>query len=201
MPRSFTDSERAYLQQRLQDEALNCLVLYGVKKTTVDELVKRVKMPKGTFYLFYPFKEALFFEVILQYHDKVQQRLQNLLAENTLPPTIDSLTELLLKMYQEADSDLLRRLLTGEDLELIIRKLPPEMTQEHLEHDDFSISQLLAQIPGAQKANAELYSAAFRAVFLMLLHKKEIGESFMDETMRLLIKGLMIQLFHGDHND
>ena len=26
----------------------------GVKKTTVDELVKRVGIPKGTFYLFYP---------------------------------------------------------------------------------------------------------------------------------------------------
>ncbi len=31
----------------------------GVKKTTVDELVKRVGIPKGTFYLFYPSKDCL----------------------------------------------------------------------------------------------------------------------------------------------
>ena len=35
----------------------------GVKKTTVDELVKRTGIPKGTFYLFYPSKEMLLFDV------------------------------------------------------------------------------------------------------------------------------------------
>ncbi|WP_286081321.1 TetR/AcrR family transcriptional regulator [Parablautia intestinalis] len=32
--------------------------------TTVDEIVKRVNIPKGTFYLFYKSKELLLFEVI-----------------------------------------------------------------------------------------------------------------------------------------
>lgn len=35
----------------------------GVKKTTVDELVKREGIPKGTFYLFYPSKEMLLYDV------------------------------------------------------------------------------------------------------------------------------------------
>ncbi|MDY4210978.1 MAG: TetR/AcrR family transcriptional regulator [Treponema sp.] len=34
-----------------------------MKKTTVDELVKRTGIPKGTFYLFYPSKEILLFDI------------------------------------------------------------------------------------------------------------------------------------------
>ncbi|MFH1513530.1 MAG: helix-turn-helix domain-containing protein, partial [Bacillota bacterium] len=59
MPKSFSDAERAYIKERLLREAEACLAAYGVRKTTVDELVRRAGIPKGTFYLFYASKEAL----------------------------------------------------------------------------------------------------------------------------------------------
>ena len=52
MPKTFTDKEREYIKKRLMEEAQDCLRLYGIRKTTVDELVKRASIPKGTFYLF-----------------------------------------------------------------------------------------------------------------------------------------------------
>ena len=48
----------------MKEEAAKCLGTYGIRRTMVDEIVKRVKIPKGTFYLFYPSKEMLLFEVI-----------------------------------------------------------------------------------------------------------------------------------------
>lgn len=57
---------------------------FGVKKTTVDELVKRVSIPKGTFYLFYPSKEQLFFDVFLDKHNAIQQTFF-LRRENPVP--------------------------------------------------------------------------------------------------------------------
>ena len=53
MPRAFSEAEKSFIKERLLQEAEACLSLYGVRKTTVDELVQRVKIPKGTFYLFY----------------------------------------------------------------------------------------------------------------------------------------------------
>lgn len=74
MPKTFSDSERAYIRRRLMEEAKECLGLYGIRKTTVDELVKRVKIPKGTFYLFYESKELLFFDVFCTLHDEMQKK-------------------------------------------------------------------------------------------------------------------------------
>ena len=52
MPRAYSDQERAYIRQRLHEEAILCIKQYGMRKTSVDELVRRVNIPKGTFYLF-----------------------------------------------------------------------------------------------------------------------------------------------------
>ncbi len=53
MPRTYSESEREFIRKKLTEEAVYCLERYGVRKTTVDELVKRAGIPKGTFYLFY----------------------------------------------------------------------------------------------------------------------------------------------------
>ena len=75
MPKSYSESERAYIKERLMEEAEKCLAQYGIRKTTVDELVRRVNIPKGTFYLFYESKERLLFDVILRLNDEIQEQL------------------------------------------------------------------------------------------------------------------------------
>ena len=75
MPKSYSEQEREYIRKRLKEEAAKCLGTYGVRRTTVDEIVKRVKIPKGTFYLFYPSKEMLLFEVIQEQQETVNRQL------------------------------------------------------------------------------------------------------------------------------
>lgn len=40
-----------------------------MRKTTVDDLVVEVHIPKETFYLFYKSKEILLCEVLLEFHE------------------------------------------------------------------------------------------------------------------------------------
>lgn len=56
MPKSYSEQEWEYIRKRLKEEAAKCLARYGARRTTVDEIVKRVNIPKGTFYLFYKSK-------------------------------------------------------------------------------------------------------------------------------------------------
>lgn len=70
MPKCYTNQEKDEIKRRLMEEAGYCMAQYGIKKTTVDELVKRVGIPKGTFYLFYESKERLLWEVILVAHEQ-----------------------------------------------------------------------------------------------------------------------------------
>ena len=60
MPKTYSEQEREYIDKRLREEAMNCMAAYGIRKTTVDELVRRVRIPKGTFYLFMSPKNSSF---------------------------------------------------------------------------------------------------------------------------------------------
>lgn len=195
MPRTFTDSEREYIRKRLMEEAQNCLKLYGVRKTTVDELVKRVNIPKGTFYLFYESKEILFYEVFCAFHDELQNELMSEIKALDQCVSAERLTELLLGLYQKIEGSFLYRLITNGDLELIMRKLPPEIAPSHAEKDDFSIEQLISMIPGANRDNIKALSAAMRAIFLSMLHKHEIGDDAFEDALRLMIRGVVMQMF------
>ena len=62
MPKIYSETERTDIKDNLKREANILMIERGIKKTTVDELVKRAGIPKGTFYLFYPSKEMLLFE-------------------------------------------------------------------------------------------------------------------------------------------
>ena len=64
MPKKYSEEEKVRIRKALRREAGRCLALYGVRRTTVDEIVKRTDIPKGTFYLFYDSKEALFFDLL-----------------------------------------------------------------------------------------------------------------------------------------
>lgn len=50
MPRAFSDIEREVIKKRLQKAAVESMIKYGVRRTTVDYLVKGANIPKGTFY-------------------------------------------------------------------------------------------------------------------------------------------------------
>lgn len=194
MPKSYSSQEKEYIIKRLKEEAYKCLNLYGIKKTTVDELVKRVNIPKGTFYLFYDSKEILLFDVINDLHDEIQKHF--LKEANLIKGKITSqnLTSLLFKIYKKVDDTFLLNIMTNGELELLMRKLPIEIVEKHLNDDNAIMEKLVELIPYAKEKNMQYFSGAMRGIFLTMLHKREIGEEFFDGSLKLMINGLVIQL-------
>jgi len=198
MPKGFTEQERTYIKRRLMEEAEKCLTQFGARKTTVDELVKRVNIPKGTFYLFYESKELLLFEVISAFQTELQMDMLNRLKEFNDQITSEELTGLLFELYKRVESSFLYQFITTGDLELLMRKLPEEVVKAHAEEDDFSLEQLLAMLPVKKTENSKTFSAALRAIFLSMLHKREIGEEVFEEALRMMIRGIVIQMMECD---
>lgn len=198
MPKKLSDKEKEYILKRLKAEALDCMSSYGIKKTSVDELVKRVNIPKGTFYLFYTSKELLFFDAINDLHNEIQNRLLQEIKGLSKEITSDRLTDFFMNICQEVSSTGLLDVMLNGDIEYLMRKLPEEVVNEHLAQDDFNIEQLISLLPIKGDRNIEAFSAAFRGVFLTMLHKREIGERNFDEALKLIIKGLVIQILEGE---
>ncbi|MDD2294949.1 MAG: TetR/AcrR family transcriptional regulator [Eubacteriales bacterium] len=198
MPKTFSDSERAYIRERLMEEGKACLSLYGIRRTTVDELVKRVKIPKGTFYLFYESKDLLFFEIFCTLHDEMQEKLLAELAVLEGDMDADTLTNLFFSLYKSLDDSFLLNLITSGELELLFRKLPPEAVKQHAEMDDFRVEELVSLVPNLKAQDIRVFSAAMRGIFISLLHKREVGEEVFDEALRVMLRGVVLQMFEGE---
>ena len=200
MPKPYTEKERQYITDKLKKEAGDCLKKYGVKKTTVDELVKRAGIPKGTFYLFYRSKEELLLQVINEWQSELHDEL--LKKAEILKGSISAygLTELLFDIYNKVDRSGFIELLTEGEIDLLMRKLSDDMLIEHLRQDDFSMEKLLSFFTkeSLQEEKIKVYSAALRAVFLSMKYKREIGDDCFNQAIWVLLHGVSTQIIQGD---
>lgn len=196
MPKVFSKEERNHIDQKLREEAAYCLSKYGVKGTTVDELVRRVKIPKGTFYLFYASKEILLFQVLLDLHEVVEKKLIESINRIENKRDVEAVTDAIFALYKLTDQSGLLRLMSSGELTLINKKLPEKMLEEHLHEDDNQIKTIFALLHLSYATpDISYYSSAFRILFLSMLNKQEVGEEFADQALRLCIKGLVMQMF------
>ncbi|MDD2980865.1 MAG: TetR/AcrR family transcriptional regulator [Hespellia sp.] len=195
LPKCYSEQERAYIKNRLKEEAAKCMGQYGIRRTTVDELVKRVKIPKGTFYLFYQSKELLLFEVILEFHDQIEQELyqaiQRIGGEQC---DAKKVTDVIFGFFQKAAASPVLKMIGSEEVELLARKLPAEVLQGHLEYDNDMVERVFSLLPVKREVDKDAFSAAFRGIYFATLHKEEMGEEHFDQALKLMIHGLVLQM-------
>lgn len=195
MPKSYSEEEREYIKKRLKEEAAKCLAQYGVRRTTVDEIVKRVNIPKGTFYLFYKSKELLLFEAIQEQHEIVSRGLYQAISDLAAREfSAEELTDAILEFYKMTERMPVLKLLDSGEVELLARKLPREIVAEHLQDDTDMIEKMFALLPAKKEVDIKVMSAAFHAIYYATLHKAEIGEEHYDAALRTLIYGIVTQV-------
>jgi len=207
MPKSYTEEERNDIIKKLKEEANSLMQEKGVKKTTVDELVQRVGIPKGTFYLFYPSKEMLLFDCSQDYHEIVNKHISEGLKriifekkidvekENAFTDCIDQITDVMLGGMKIVRNSCLKALLDPESMELVLSKLPEDVLEKHRKQEK-PINREIGELISAKKElNIEELSGAFVMILLGGMYKSVVGESNMEGSMRLLVKGLVMQIF------
>ncbi len=194
MPRTYSDDEREYIKKRLKEEAADLISTFGIRRTTVDDLVERVKIPKGTFYLFYDSKELLLFEALMEQHEMLETQMLKEIKSLNGRAAIDTLTEIIYRFFKAADDSGILRLITSGEIELLQRKLPQEVIRNHFAHDSSMIRNILELLSISPSVHIEHFAAAFQNLFIAMVHKRETGKTYFDEALKLTIKGLVIQL-------
>lgn len=195
VPKSYSEQEREYIKKRLKEEAADCLARYGVRRTTVDEIVKRVNIPKGTFYLFYKSKELLLFDVILEQHEIINRELYQAISDiSDTSFTSEKLTDMIFGFFKMTEKMLILKLLDLGEVELLVRKLPREIVEAHFQDDTDTIEKMLSLLPVKKEVDVKVISAAFHAIYYATLHKTDIGEEQYDEALRALIYGIVTQI-------
>ena len=130
MPR-FSEQGKARIQQCLLEEGERPFTTYGLKKVTIDDIVKAVKIAKASFYRFYEGKEYLFLDIAQRKQKEIFEILEGVLEENESKADKERV-----KIVFFAMSELMRKypLLTNidsETVEAIARKVSMQRLAEY----------------------------------------------------------------------
>ncbi|AUJ23472.1 TetR/AcrR family transcriptional regulator [Virgibacillus dokdonensis] len=193
MATAFSNNEKEIIRGKLQQAAKECLGKYGVRKTTVDHLVQIAGISKGAFYKFYPKKEILFFYVLEDYQKSLMKELANRL-EKELTIGVEQFTNFIFQLYQNVKQSFLMNLIQQQELEYLMRKIPPDIIMNHHSLDDMFMEQVFSYIKIKDHVNKRVVAASLRSIFMSMMYMEEIGEQEFDEVLKLLIKGIALQI-------
>ena len=192
MPKKYTETEKENIRNALRKEGGECLRLYGVKRTTVDELVRRTGIPKGTFYLFYEHKEALFLDMLETFVADLENlyltKLQELDENHIVTSLTDIFFTILWKFYEAG----LHHFLDGPELELVLRKYGDDEWKRLKESFHPVLRNLFSYFSIEDAEDIDSFSRGYEALLYLLLHIDRIEDK--ERTLRFLIRGLVLQM-------
>ena len=192
MVKAFSKVEKEMIKEKLKAAAKECVGKYGMKKTTVDELVECAEISKGAFYKFYETKEMLFFEMLEDLHLEVYGKALETLKINKKISEKERLVEAFLEAIRVMEENNMMDFLENE-LYFLLRKIPEKVKETHYHSDDYHIKELMDKSGFEFLVTKEVAAGAVRALILTISHKKEIGESY-KEVMELLVRGICDRL-------
>ncbi|UOE92132.1 TetR/AcrR family transcriptional regulator [Alkalihalobacillus sp. LMS39] len=205
MPRGFDEMEQKQIIEKIKKVARELFSQAGVKKTSIKELTERVGIAQGSFYKFFESKELLYFVLLeedeLEIKQEVMSQFSNL--EEMGPSQFANVIVYAVKHIQSYP--LLYRLYSTDEYEYVVRKLPKEVLDTHGQEDTISLTPLLQHLQQAGKVqmsiNFDVVSGALRALFLLPLHKKEIGEAVYMDTLLFMAEAIAYNIFKEASDD
>jgi len=117
MPRAFTEVEKEKIRERLFAAGRSCFTRYGLKKTTIDDLVKPAGIAKSSYYLFFDSKETLYVELMMVEMPTMMERLIDLSFAAT-GDTREALVRLLKAIVYEIETNEFVRVLLDDPSEV-----------------------------------------------------------------------------------
>ncbi len=192
MAKAFDEKERAEIRVALMYKGRELFQVFGLKKTSIDEITAAVGISKGSFYNFFKSKEELFFEIVEEEENFRDDLLTELIAANNDAET--TLKTMFTRALDIVDNNkIFDKLYQPGIYEHLLRKLPPEKLTAHQDNDWKAAQDFVEhfqQNGNLRQVEPEVLTGLFRAFFLITLHKVEVGEDIYPRVMELLIDAL-----------
>lgn len=187
--RAFTDEEKVRIRGDLIRAYETCLNQFGLQKTSVDEIVRMAGISKGSFYLFYESKEALFVDVL----DTVQERVVATAYEVTPAGSPrETMRQVLLHIYHEIQKTPWLLRLDEVEYVRLLHRLPPDRIAQHMSHDGRDIAKVAAHFGIRFCVPVETLTAMVRILLYPILVSDKVGPG-MDAAAEILIRGAVEQ--------
>ncbi len=192
MPKKYSVQEKENIRKDLLLHASRSLFHKGVQDISVDELVKKAGIPKGTFYLFYKTKEELFIDLLVSFRLDVQEEMLSMLQELDENHIVTSLTTVFSHLAEEIYSKGIYRLLDEQQLQIISRKSDEDI----FKRESGALLDFFKELFGYFAIDDSSDIAAFFSAFMMIVFSMESAQRIKNplSAWNLLLRGLMLQL-------
>ncbi|MNO90861.1 HTH-type transcriptional regulator MtrR [compost metagenome] len=191
--------EKEAIRECLMTKGKELFAQYGLKKTSIDQIVLSCGIAKGSFYSYFNTKEELYY-AIAKREEGFKDQLIEKMVEQQNPPK-DILEALLLESFKQMETNpFFRRYASRDEWELLMRKLPKELVEEHLHEDQEAGRRLFEawkQEGAIQPLDSEVIVGLLRAVMLLSLHKEDIGKVY-EPVRKLLVTYVIEGLTHSE---
>lgn len=189
MGRQFSEAEKVDIRRLMITKGKELFGDRGLKKTTVDDITREVGIAQGSFYAFFESKEELYFEILEVEERALWESLQSQLQcirldrrsfKEFLSTSLDLIHE----------NPFIRDLVQNDSYQKLLRKIPESKMAKHLEEET---SILMGSIESYQregtmaKVEPDVLAGLFHGLFLLYLHKEDIGVDIFEEVIGLLL--------------
>ncbi|MEW5720698.1 MAG: TetR/AcrR family transcriptional regulator, partial [Chloroflexota bacterium] len=154
----------------------------------MDDITRAVGISKGAFYLFYESKEVLFLEIM----EQMESELRESILAQTLHPRAnarENVRRILSRFLLTYDAYPLLKSFSQSDFDYLLRKLPAERAQQHSNRDKKFFDHLIKKVKRegiALKVSPRVAMNLILGLFLVSLHRQDLGEDAYAETMKIL---------------
>lgn len=197
VPRALTPAEREDVVRTLKQSGRRRFVNSGVRKTSISELAGDAGIGKGTFYLFFDSKEALY--LALQEEDEQAIRAELVKELYALQERPREMFRRYLSFHFEvyANYPLLQVLWRPGEQEAIERKLPPQLLEDQRQsrREFFTgLVQLFIDEGLVTEESPERLANFGEAAFALCQQQEQLGERVFAGFVDLLVDGLTVGL-------
>ena len=193
MPIAFSLEEKERIKNKLIDVGMKYMNDRPISKISVDSIVKKVGISKGAFYIFYESKELLFFDCLLAIHKQIEMKIYSLIKESNQSDGRKLFKDIIITMLKEVDKMPWLINLSNENYTVLTSKIGEEQISKHLKEDNLMVTQIVSLL-NIKDADIEFFTAVFRSLFFMLLHKKEIGEAVFYDVIEFQVDAIIKQM-------
>ena len=192
MPK-FTEQEKARIEQLLLTEGERLFIAYGLKKVTIDDIVKAVNIAKASFYKFYEGKEYLFLDIVQREQKEIVQILEEALEESMEQKDCERAKNAFAMMFVLLRKYPLLQVINGETIELIRRKVSPERLSE-FQMQGFDAVNAMVKKGITFKYDIQIVSQLFRVLYQSWVSLQGQSSETQKQIIDILLDGVVQQI-------
>lgn len=198
MPK-FSVNEKELIKQKLMEEGERLFTAFGLKKVSIDEIVKAASIAKGSFYSFYPSKEHLYLDIAGNLQMKMWRDMDTFLNENRSLPPRELCKQVFLWMFGALQRYPMLKQADGETAEYLYRKLPPEAIEAHTQDDSHELLKL--QEYGVHfKCGIEIATKTLQTLAISFLNLQQDDTPNQQVVMELILDGVLKEMISDERD-